>query len=52
MLCREMARMVMAKHPDVRYVNREDDMGNPALRTSKLSYKPEEILIKYIVRSR
>lgn len=52
MLCREMARMVMAKHPDVRYVNREDDMGNPALRTSKLSYKPEEILIKYIVRSK
>ena len=47
-----MARMVMAKHPDIRYVNREDDMGNPALRTSKLSYKPEEILIKYILRSK
>ena len=52
MLCREMARMVMEKHPDVRYVNREDDMGNPALRASKLSYKPEEILKKYIVRSK
>ena len=50
MLCREMARAVMVKHPDIYYVNREDDMGNPALRTSKLSYKPCEILKKYIAR--
>lgn len=48
MLCRETARRIMAERPDVRYVNREDDMGNLALRQSKLSYKPEFILEKYI----
>lgn len=49
MLCREMAKLAMSLYPEIRYVNREDDMGNPALRTSKLSYKPEKILMKYIV---
>ena len=52
MLCREMAKMIMSKHPEICYVNREDDMGNPALRTSKLSYKPEYLLEKYIARQK
>jgi hypothetical protein len=47
MVCREMARMLMAKHPDLRYVNREDDMGLDALRRSKESYKPLYLLKKY-----
>lgn len=47
MVCREMSKLIMSKHPEIRYVNREDDMGNPALRKSKLSYKPEFILTKY-----
>lgn len=47
MVCREMAKLIMSKHPEICYVNREDDMGNPALRKSKLSYKPEFILTKY-----
>ena len=47
MVCREMTRMAMAKHPELKYINREDDMGLEALRFSKLSYKPEFMLKKY-----
>ena len=47
MVCREFAKMTMQKHPDIRYVNREDDLGSPSLRKSKLSYKPEKLLTKY-----
>jgi len=46
-LCRESARLIKTLHPEVCYVNREDDMGKPSLRQSKLSYKPEYILEKY-----
>lgn len=48
MVCRELARMVGAKYPEVCYVNREDDMGHETLRKSKLSYKPEYVLMKYV----
>ena len=47
MVCRELTRMLMAKHPNLKYMNREDDMGLESLRTSKLSYKPEYLLKKY-----
>lgn len=47
MVCRELTRMMMAKHGSLRYVNREDDMGLESLRKSKLSYKPEYLLKKY-----
>ena len=50
MVCRELTRMVMAAHPGLHYINREDDMGIEALRTSKLSYKPEFLLNKYLAR--
>lgn len=50
MVCREFAKMIRAKHLEIRYVNREDDMGLQSLRRSKLSYKPETILMKYIAQ--
>ncbi|MBP1751231.1 MAG: hypothetical protein H6Q57_67, partial [Geobacteraceae bacterium] len=34
------------------YVNREQDLGEPNLRVSKLSYHPVELIKKYKVRVR
>ena len=50
MVCRELTRMLMARHPDLRYMNREDDMGLEPLRRSKESYKPEYLLKKHTAR--
>lgn len=47
MVCRELARMLLAKHSSLLYLNREDDMGLEPLRFSKQSYKPEYLLKKY-----
>ncbi|MDO4973061.1 MAG: phosphatidylglycerol lysyltransferase domain-containing protein [Eubacteriales bacterium] len=50
MVCRELTRMLMEKHPTLRYMNREDDMGLEPLRQSKLSYKPVGMVEKYLAR--
>ena len=50
MTCRELTRMLLAKYPSLRYMNREDDMGIEALRRSKESYKPAFLLRKYTAR--
>ena len=34
---------------EIRFVNREDDMGNASLRMSKLAYQPVMLLEKYVV---
>ena len=47
---RELCRMIRERHGDVRYINREEDMGLESLRYSKQSYKPEFQLVKYTAR--
>lgn len=50
MVCREMARMIKQRYPEIKYINREDDMGLESLRKSKLSYRPVCLIKKYTAR--
>lgn len=47
-IVREFSRF--AAGPDVKYINREDDAGDPGLRRVKQSYKPCAMLEKYLVQ--
>ena len=47
MVNREFVRQLMADHPQVRYINREDDMGHENLRKAKESYYPDILFEKY-----
>lgn len=42
----EFARYIRAKHPDVLYLNREEDMGLEGLRKAKESYFPHHMVEK------
>jgi hypothetical protein len=43
----EFARWLRLKHPEVKFLNREDDVGLPGLRKAKLSYNPHHMVEKY-----
>lgn len=45
----EFALAVSEKYPEVRYLNREDDMGSEDLRKSKLSYHPALFVAKRVI---
>ncbi|MDE6581926.1 MAG: phosphatidylglycerol lysyltransferase domain-containing protein [Duncaniella sp.] len=49
MMCREFAAMIRERHPEVKYVNREEDAGDPGLRYAKEQLHPVKMLAKYDV---
>lgn len=48
MIVKEFSDEMLNKY-GIKYINREEDVGDEGLRTSKLSYHPIEILDKYCV---
>ena len=47
MVNREFVRQILTQHPEIVYINREDDMGLENLRLAKQSYHPAFLVEKY-----
>lgn len=47
MINREFVRHIVKNHPEIVYINREDDMGSENLRRAKKSYYPEFMVEKF-----
>lgn len=48
MINREFVRSLIRRHPQLRYINREEDLGIENLRTAKLSYYPAFLMEKFV----
>jgi hypothetical protein len=38
---------ILQEYPDIAYVNREEDLGDPGLRQVKRAYNPQLMLHRY-----
>jgi hypothetical protein len=47
MINRESARYLREKYPEVKFLNREEDMGIEGLRKAKSSYYPHHMVEKW-----
>ena len=50
MVNREFVRLLLEKYPELRLINREEDMGLENLRKAKESYRPAFLVNKYTAR--
>jgi hypothetical protein len=50
MINQQFASFIREKHPELRLINREEDMGLEGLRKAKLSYHPDKMEVKYLAR--
>lgn len=50
MINREFVSDVLTRHPEVKLVNREEDLGDEGMRSAKMNYKPVSFIKKYFVK--
>lgn len=48
----EFAKYIRAKYPEIKYLDREEDMGLLGLRKAKQSYYPDFQVIKYVAKKK